>query len=47
MGAIMSVGVATANSILMVTFANDQRARGHDAPQRRPRRRRGRGCGRC
>jgi multidrug efflux pump subunit AcrB len=26
MGAIMCVGVATANSILMVTFANDQRA---------------------
>ena len=25
MGAIMSIGVATANSILMVTFANDQR----------------------
>ena len=34
MGAIMCVGVATANSILMVTFANDQRAAGlsaHDA----------------
>lgn len=28
MGAIMTVGVATANSILMVTFANDQRAMG-------------------
>ena len=26
MGAIMSVGVATANSILIVTFANEQRA---------------------
>jgi multidrug efflux pump subunit AcrB len=26
MGSIMSVGVATANSILMVTFANDHRA---------------------
>ena len=25
MGAIMAVGVATSNSILMVTFANDQR----------------------
>src|SRR5262249_19357231 len=25
MGAIMCIGVATANSILMVTFANDQR----------------------
>src|SRR6059058_6040448 len=31
MGAIMSVGVATANSILMVTFANDQMREGHDA----------------
>ena len=28
MGAIMTVGVATANSILMVTFANDQRIAG-------------------
>lgn len=28
MGAIMSVGVATANSILLVTFANDERAAG-------------------
>jgi multidrug efflux pump subunit AcrB len=31
MGAIMSVGVATANSILVVTFANDQRIEGKDA----------------
>ena len=31
MGAIMSVGVATANSILIVTFANDQRKEGQDA----------------
>jgi multidrug efflux pump subunit AcrB len=31
MGAIMCVGVATANSILMVTFANDQRAAGMSA----------------
>jgi multidrug efflux pump subunit AcrB len=31
MGAIMSVGVATANSILVVTFANDQRKTGMDA----------------
>jgi multidrug efflux pump subunit AcrB len=35
MGAIMAVGVATANSILMITFANDQRkergANAHDA----------------
>src|SRR2546428_602904 len=31
MGAIMSIGVATANSILVVTFANDDRQAGHDA----------------
>ena len=31
MGAIMCVGVATANCILMVTFANDQRAAGMSA----------------
>ncbi len=31
MGAIMSIGVATANSILLVTFANEQRAEGKDA----------------
>jgi multidrug efflux pump subunit AcrB len=34
MGAIMSIGVATANSILLITFANDQRKQGlnaHDA----------------
>src|SRR5258707_15838801 len=31
MGAIMCVGVATSNSILMITFANDQRREGHDA----------------
>ena len=31
MGAIMGVGVATANSILLVTFANDQRREGQDA----------------
>jgi multidrug efflux pump subunit AcrB len=28
MGAIMSIGVATANSILLVTFANEQRTAG-------------------
>jgi multidrug efflux pump subunit AcrB len=33
MGAIMCVGVATANSILVVTFANDQRKVGRDATQ--------------
>jgi multidrug efflux pump subunit AcrB len=31
MGTIMCIGVATSNSILMVTFANDQRRAGHDA----------------
>jgi multidrug efflux pump subunit AcrB len=31
MGAIMSIGVATSNSILLVTFANDERQAGHDA----------------
>ncbi|HEX3449867.1 MAG TPA: efflux RND transporter permease subunit, partial [Isosphaeraceae bacterium] len=31
MGAIMCIGVATANSILMITFANDQRRLGLDA----------------
>ena len=30
MGAIMAIGVATASSILMVTFANDERADGKD-----------------
>jgi multidrug efflux pump subunit AcrB len=33
MGAIMSVGVATSNSILMITFANDMRHEGRDAQQ--------------
>lgn len=31
MGAIMSIGVATANSILLVTFANDERLAGQSA----------------
>jgi len=31
MGAIMTIGVATANSILIVVFANDERADGKDA----------------
>jgi multidrug efflux pump subunit AcrB len=31
MGTIMCVGVATANSILLITFANDQRAEGMGA----------------
>jgi multidrug efflux pump subunit AcrB len=31
MGAMMTVGVATANSILVVTFANERRAEGHSA----------------
>jgi multidrug efflux pump subunit AcrB len=33
MGAIMSIGVATANSILLVTFANDERVAGKDSIQ--------------
>jgi CzcA family heavy metal efflux pump len=33
MGAIMSIGVATANSILLVTFANELRAQGMAAPE--------------
>ena len=33
MGALMSIGVATANSILVITFANDQRLEGRDAMQ--------------
>ncbi len=39
MGAIMCIGVATANSILMVVFANDQRAGRHGCPLRRALRR--------
>ncbi|QDU40923.1 Multidrug resistance protein MdtC [Maioricimonas rarisocia] len=31
MGAMMCIGVATANAILLVTFANDQRREGRDA----------------
>jgi multidrug efflux pump subunit AcrB len=31
MGAIMSIGVATSNSILLITFANDQRKEGHNS----------------
>ena len=37
MGAIMCIGVATANSILLVTFANDERREGKDARRRRSR----------
>jgi len=33
MGTIMTIGVATANSILMVTFANDQRSLGMNSVQ--------------
>ena len=47
MGAIMCIGVATSNSILMVTFANDQRRRGARRPRAPPWRRGRRGCGRC
>ena len=34
MGAIMSIGTATANSILLVTFANDQRIEGYKRNRR-------------
>jgi len=33
MGAIMAIGVATANSILLVTFANDERCEGKNATE--------------
>ncbi len=33
MGTIMALGVATANSVLLITFANEQRAEGHSALQ--------------
>src|SRR6266850_1573753 len=33
MGTIMALGVATANSVLLITFANEQRAEGHPALQ--------------
>ncbi len=33
MGAIMAIGVATANSILLVTFANDERRAGRNAAE--------------
>jgi multidrug efflux pump subunit AcrB len=33
MGAIMAMGVATANSVLLISFADEQRARGHTAAQ--------------
>ncbi len=33
MGAIMSMGVATANSVLLVTFADDQRSAGRSAAE--------------
>ena len=33
MGAIMAIGVATANSILLVTFANDERVEGKNATE--------------
>ncbi|MBH8572956.1 efflux RND transporter permease subunit [Nostocaceae cyanobacterium CENA369] len=33
MGAIMSIGVATSNSILLITFANEQRQEGQNAYQ--------------
>ena len=46
MGAIMSIGVASANSILLVTFAREQRLAGR-APSRPHCPRARRGCGLC
>ena len=46
MGAIMSIGVATANSILLVTFANDLRAHRCRRPSRRRSRPASPGCAR-
>ena len=47
MGAIMAVGVASANSILLVTFAREQRCAGHERVRRRDRWRDARAFGRC
>ena len=47
MGAIMAIGVATANSILLVTFANEQRTRGLDADGTPRCPRAARACARC
>jgi multidrug efflux pump subunit AcrB len=33
MGSLMTIGVATANSILIITFANEQRPAGHNAAE--------------
>ena len=46
MGAIMGIGVATANSILLVTFANDERATGKKRRSSPPFRRGSRESGR-
>ena len=47
MGAIMAMGVATANSMLLITFANDQRTAGRRRAARRRSTRASRGCARC
>ena len=46
-GAIMCMGVATANSILVVTFAKDELARGRRRARRRRSTRASRASGRC
>ncbi len=46
-GAIMCMGVATANSILVVSFARERLADGLDAADRRAARRASRGSARC
>ena len=45
MGAIMAIGVATANSILLVVFANDERQDGKIGARRRRCRPASRACG--
>ncbi len=48
MGAIMSVGISVSNSILVVSFANDLRAREEIVAARGgDRGRHASGCGRC
>ena len=49
MGAIMAVGIAVSNSILLVSFANDVRVENESCPPLRggARGRARRACGRC